>query len=178
MEHEGLIPDTDTFLPWKEPKSPSNFRIKPRPRRIADMGISKLSPKHRLALKKIAENPLEPTKAVVAAGFSKSNAAKTADKLLSRKPILKALEEKGGTDEAIAAVLVKGMEKSENPFRPGFPDFVVKLGYAKEINRIKDNYPPTKILAKTEKKVMVVHFTAENLVQFKKYSDIRMGSEE
>lgn len=142
------------------------------------MGISKLSPKHRLALKKIAENPLEPTKAVVDAGFSKNNAAKTADKLLSRKPIIKALEDKGGTDEEIANVLVKGMKKSENPFRPGFPDYVVKLGYAKEINRIKDNYPPTKILQKIEKKEMIVHFTVENMVQFKKYNDIRMGSTE
>ena len=176
--HEGLIPDTDTFLPLKEPQSPSSYRVKAKPRRIVNMGIKQLSPQHRRALELIAKNPKNPTKAVIEAGFSASNAAATADKLLRRKPILKALEDKGGTDEAIAEVIVEGMTRAENPFRPGFPDHVARLGFVKEINRVKDNYPSTKISVTKDERVMHVHFTAENVKQFKKYNDIRMGSRE
>ncbi|HEC60718.1 hypothetical protein LCGC14_0831480 [marine sediment metagenome] len=142
------------------------------------MGIKQLSSRHRQALENIAKNPKNPTKAVISAGFSPSNAAATANKLLHRKPILKALEDKGGTDEAIAEVMVDGMKKAENPFRPGFPDHVARLGFVKELNRVKDNYPPTKLKVEKEEKVMHVHFTAENVKQFKKYNDIRLGSRE
>lgn len=178
FDNENLIPETDVFLPWKEPQSPSNYRVKPKPRRIVNMGIKQLSPMHRKALENIAKNPTNPTKAVIEAGFSPSNAAATADKLLHRKPILKALEDKGGTDEEIAEVMIEGMKKAENPFRPGFPDHVARLGFVKEINRVKDNYPASKISVTKEVKEMHVHFTAENLTQFKKYNDIRMGSRE
>ena len=176
--HEGLIPETDIFLPWKEPQSPSQYRVKARPRRIVNMGIKQLSPQHRRALELIAKNPKNPTKAVIEAGFSASNAAATANKLLHRKPILKALEDNGGSDAKIAEVMVEGMTKAENPFRPGFADHVARLGFVKEINRVKDNYPSTKISVTKEEKVMHVHFTAENVKQFKKYNDIRMGSRE
>jgi len=177
-EHEGLIPETDTFLPWKEPQSPSNYRVKAKPQRIVNMGIKQLSPRHRRALENIAKNPKNPTKAVIEAGFSASNAAATADKLLHRKPILKALEDKGGTDEAIAEVMIEGMKKAENPFRPGLPDHFARLGFVKEINKVKDNYPPSKISVTKDVRVMEVRFTAENVKQFEKYNDIRMGSRE
>lgn len=176
--NENLIPKTPTFIPGREPKSPANYRLEPKPRRIVDMGIEKLSPKHRLALEKIAENPTNPRKAVIDAGFSASNATAIANRLLHRKPILKALEEKGGSDEKIAEVMIEGMTKAENPFRPGFADHVARLGYVKELNKVKDNYPATKIKVEKEEKVMHVHFTAENVTQFNKYQDIRMGSKE
>lgn len=142
------------------------------------MGIRKLSRRHRQALENIAADPQNPRKGVIDAGFSPANATKTVTKLLQRKPIVSALEDKGGTDQQIAAAIVEGMTKAENPFRPGLPDHVVRLGFVKEANRVKGNYPPTKVNVNKEEKVMHVHFTAENLRQFKKYNDIRMGAKE
>lgn len=175
---ENLIPDSDTFIPGREQSSPSNYRVKERPRKIVNMGIEKLSRRHRQALENIAENPQKPRQGVIAAGFSPANATAVATRLLQRKPIVEALEAKGGTDEKIAAGIVEGMTKAENPFRPGLPDHIVRLGFIKEANRVKDNYPPTKVNVKKTGGVMHVHFTAENLKQFKKYNDIRMGARE
>jgi len=173
---DGLIPEVETFIPWKEPRSPDKYRITPKPRKISDLGIQSLSPKHRAALQKIAENPANPRQAVIDAGFSPSNATAVARNLLQRKPIAHALEKKGATDEKIAEALIEGMNKAENPFRPGLPDHVARLGFIKEINHVKDNYPPKQVSVETKSKVMHVVFTAENVKQFEKYNSIRTGS--
>jgi len=174
----GLIPETETFIPWKESRSPSEYRTEPLPRKIVDMGIQSLTPRHRRALEKIAENPAKPRQAVIEAGFSPGCATEVANKLLQRKPIAHALEKNGATDEKIAEALIEGMNKAENPFRPGLPDHNVRLGFIKEINHVKDNYPPKQVSVEQKSKVMHVHFTAENMVQFEKYNRIRAGSRE
>ena len=175
---EGLIPESETFIPWKEYRSPSEYRTEAKPTKIMDMGIQALSPRHRRALEKIAENPSQPRQAVIDAGFSPSSATEVANKLLQRKPIARALEQKGATDERIAEALIEGMNKAENPFRPGLPDHNVRLGFIKEINHVKDNYPPKQVSVEQKSKVMHVHFTAENVAQFEKYNRIRAGSKE
>lgn len=173
---EDLIPESEVFLPWKEPKSPVNYRTKPKPRKIVDMGIRQLPAKHRQALENILKNPEKPRQAVIDAGFNPDHATDIANRLLQRKPIINAIENKGGTDEKIAEAMMEGMTKAENPFRPGLPDHNVRLGYVKEINRIKDNYPPTKISTETRQKSIHIHFTAENITQFEKYNQLRRGS--
>lgn len=160
-----------------------NVRLKPRSRKIRDYGMKRLNLKQRLALQNFYEKVQDPRnenrqittlkrESAIEAGYSKGEATKAMDRLLGRKTIVEELEKAGVTDAKIAQVIAEGLE-SEHPLKIGRPDPHAIHKFVQEANKIKDNYPETKIKIDKETKKMVVHFTAGNIEQFKKYQKMR-----
>ena len=161
--------------PGREGQPPRHVRIRPRPRKVRDMGIRALTPQQRMALKNYDELGAKPEvkrDAATAAGYSEGYALQAMDNLLQRRPIVAALEEAGGTDQRIAQVIVDGLE-SEHPLKIGRKDPHAIHKFVTEANKIKGNYAPTKIQQENKSQVMVVHLTTGNVDAFNKFQRMR-----
>lgn len=150
------------------------FRVRPKKRKsLQTMGVSRMDKRQKRALEKIIENPLASNRSIgIDAGYSPTNASMAVGRLKSRRKIVKALEKKGVNDDRVAEVMAEGLE-SENPFRPGTKDHNTILGYVKEINRVMDNYPPTRVQSESKQAIMHIHFTSQSLKNHDKFGKLR-----
>ncbi len=172
---KGYFPDVSVCPGGGRESIPRHVRLRPKPRKIQDMGIRQLNKQQRDALKKYDEFGAQPEKkkdAAMAAGYAEGYALKAMDNLLQCRPIVAALEKAGGTDERIAQVIVDGLE-SEHPLKPGRKDPHAIHKFVQEVNKVKGNYAPTKISTENKSEVMVVHLTAGNIKEFDKFVRMR-----
>ena len=125
-----------------------------------DRGIETLTLKQKRVLEGKLDG-LSTTAAIDQAyGYHGGTLMKATEALMSRKPIIDALEAKGVTDDAIAQKIADGLEAKKTvvlgPDRSvSEPDHSARIQYVKEANKVRDNYPSIKI-DKTEK---VVHIS-------------------
>jgi len=84
---------------------------KPKPP-MAELGIEKLKPQQKLALRNKFELGMSNRQAAIQAGYEETNAARVLPRLLQRKPIQDALIAGGITDFKIAEVIAEGLEQS------------------------------------------------------------------
>jgi len=150
-------------------RPPRTIRIKIK-KKIKDRTMEELPEKHRQALQNYMKQGMKnKKKAVVDAGFSENHASRTMNNLLQRKPIINALKEAGATDEFIAEKLVEGVDAKHPQFKG--KDYHASIKFIQEINKVGDNYPPTKI--HQESKNIHIILTAEDHKQFKKFKEMR-----
>lgn len=144
--------------------------------RNRDLPLSEISHEHKQALENFIKNPIQKRKAAIDAGFHPDASTRVMDKLLSRKPIVDKIEEatkfKHGVsaDEKVATVIVDTLD-ANHPMKPESPDHKVRLEGAKEINKIRDNYPPKKIQQDT--RAIHVHLTEDHLRRHEKFKKLR-----
>ena len=79
---------------------------------MAELGIEKLKPQQKLALRNKFELGMSNRQAAIQAGYAETNAAHVLPRLLQRKPIQDALKAEGITDFKIAEVIAEGLEQS------------------------------------------------------------------
>jgi len=84
---------------------------KPKPP-MAELGIEKLKPQQKLALKNKFELGMSNRQAAVQAGYKETSAVRVLPRLLKRKPVQEALMARGITDSKIAEVIAEGFEQS------------------------------------------------------------------
>lgn len=178
MRKERFFPDVSVCPGGGREAVPRQVRVRPKPRKIRDMGMRALDKRQRMALKIFEKNGATPEvkkESAVEAGYSERYALEAMDKLLQCRPIVAALEKAGGTDERIAQVMVEGLE-SEHPLKPGRKDPHAIHKFLQEHNKVKGNYAPTKIESENRSKVMVVHLTAGSIENFNKFKKMRGSS--
>ena len=184
MKTEDLFPgDLPYYTRPRETIHRYMVRTKPKPRKLRDFKIKQLTKQQRLALQEFYNLAKDPEKkglplnelkreAAKTAGYSEGNQVRAMDRLLERKTVVDELENAGVTDARIAEVIADGLE-SEHPMKPGRPDPHAIIKYVQEANKLRDNYPDTKVKITKESRTMVVHFTAGNIEQFNKYQRMR-----
>ena len=80
---------------------------------MAELGIEKLKPQNKLALKNKFELGMSNRQAAIQAGYKDGTSANhILPRLLQRKPIQDALKARGITDFKIAEVIAEGLEQS------------------------------------------------------------------
>lgn len=175
MPVDNYFPDDTPLFPSRKEAYPRHVRVRPKPRKVRDMGIRALDKRQRQALKNYeARGAVPEVKKVAAmeAGYTERSALKAINNLLARRPIVEALDNAGGTDEKIAQKMVEGLE-SEHPLKPGRPDPHAIHKFVQEHNKVKGNYAPTKVSMEKKSQVMVVHLTAGNIEAFNKFQKMR-----
>jgi len=142
---------------------------RPRPP-MAELGIAKLSKRQKQALVNKFELGMTDRRAGIQAGYSVSGATHLMPKLLSRKPIINALDARGITDDRIAQKIDEGLE-AMHPFRPEQPDHAVRVRFVSETNKLRDNYPAKKV--EVEAKVVNLHLSRDDYSALKKFEELR-----
>ena len=146
---------------------------KPKPP-MAELGIEKLKPQQKLALRNKFELGMSNRQAAIQAGYEETNAARVLPRLLQRKPIQDALITRGITDFKIAEVIAEGFE-AMHPLRPGQPDHHARVKFVSEANKVLDNYPAKKI--EVEEKSINIHLGKDDYIALKKYEELRRRKE-
>jgi len=142
--------------------------------RMAELGIEKLKPQQKLALRNKFELGMSNRQAAIQAGYEETNAARVLPRLLQRKPIQDALITRGITDFKIAEVIAEGFE-AMHPLRPGQPDHHARVKFVSEANKVLDNYPAKKI--EVEEKSINIHLGKDDYIALKKYEELRRRKE-
>ena len=147
---------------------------KPKPP-MAELGIEKLKPQQKSALRNKFELGMSNPRAAIEAGYATgASAARVIPRLLRRKPIQDALTAKGITDFKIAEVIAEGFE-AMHPLRPGQPDHHARVKFVSEANKVLDNYPAKKI--EVEEKSINIHLGKDDYIALKKYEELRRRKE-
>jgi len=147
---------------------------KPKPP-MAELGIEKLKPQQKLALRNKFELGMSNPRAAIEAGYANgASAARVIPRLLRRKPIQDALTAKGITDFKIAEVIAEGFE-AMHPLRPEQPDHHARVKFVSEANKVLDNYPAKKI--EIEEKSINIQLTKDDYVALRKFDDLRRRKE-
>ena len=150
-------------------------KAKERTPPMAELGIEKLKPQQKLALKNKFELGMSNRQAAVQAGYVDGmSAGHVLPRLLKRKPIQDALKDKGITDFKIAEVIAEGLE-AMHPLKPKQPDHHARVKFVSEANKVLDNYPAKKI--EIEEKSINIHLTKEDYIALKKFDELRRGQE-
>ena len=151
------------------------FRNRKRGR---DAPLSKMTPLQKQALKNYIDGGCKPgtkTKSAEDAGYAVgSGASKAINRIMARKEIVDAIEEKcgeGGAAERVANVIVDATEALHPLAKGEKPDHMARLKGAQEINKIKGVYPSQKI--EVEEKGVVIHLTPRDAVAMEKYKRLR-----
>ena len=110
------------------------------------------------------------TLAATDAGYALSSAHKVIPDLLSRKPIVQALEKRGITKERIAKAIDEGL-KAMHPMRPKQKDHHARYKFVTEANKILDNYPPKKV--QIQEQSVVLHLGREDYEAIKGYEELK-----
>lgn len=155
-------------------RSPHNLltpkRKKPR-KKLSDKGIRSLTKKQRKALTNYMEQGFKnPKRALVAAGYSGFNPSRDMKRLMTRKPVIKALAKYGITDEKIATVIAEGL-KARHVMKPEMPDHHARIKFIAEANRLLGNYQSTKI--QPEERIININLTEEDMKALQKFHDLR-----
>jgi hypothetical protein len=166
-------------------RPPRVIRIKVKKRGVKHAKLEELDSRQKKALQLYAEAGCDPKKKGEvgrAAGFKSDgngNAVAAMDRLLSRKPIVEKIEKacqtkhKKETDEKVAEVLVEQLD-AKHPLAKGEkPDNMAILNAAKEINKIRDNYPPKQI--NIDERRAVLHLHTQDDEALKKYDELTEG---
>lgn len=152
------------------------FKSKSR-KKTFDYGIKRLSKRQQDALANVmnagaVDRPAK-RQAGIAAGYSETYAIQGVEKALERKSIIDALERHLVTDDKIARVIAGGLE-AMHPLTEGKqPDWHARDKFVKEANRIKDNYPPTRVKGQFDVRSVEVHLTTEDYKASQKYAKMR-----
>ena len=151
---------------------PRTVRIKVKPRKIRDMGIRQLPKKHRQALQNYLDQGMtNKKKASEDAGFAD---ARPLDKVLERKQIVNSLEKKGVTDDYIALKIKQGLNAKHPQFSKQKDQHAI-VKFVSEANKLRNNYPPTKI--QQESKNIHIILTSEDSKQYQKFKEMRGDSD-
>jgi len=165
-------------------RHPRSIRIKLKksgPKGVKNKPFSKLDSRQKQALENYEALGCDPKKkkeAAVGAGYSDKHqvAVRAMDRLLERRPIVKNIEDEciakhnKGADEKVAEVLVQQLD-ADHPLAKGTkPDNLARINAAKEINKIKDNYPPKKV--DIREVGFHLHFTPNDIEAAKQYKEL------
>lgn len=162
-----------------------NHRVRPLPRKTADKPFRKINKQQKKAIKGLLEAHKEGkdiTKASVKkeiglnSGYSEGYAVQAVDKAMQRKPVVSALEKVGVDDDFIAKTIKEGMTEPRHPKNPDMKDYHAIDKFVKEANRLKDNYPATKI--QSEQKVVHIHLSGEDFQAVERFKRIRGREDE
>lgn len=140
-------------------RQPRSIRVKMKQgghKPVKDRSFAELDSRQKQALKNFADLGCDPKmkkEAGEAAGYSDkpSVAVRAMDRLLERRPIVKNIEKEckakyeKGTDEKVAQVLVEQLEAVHPLAKGEKKDNLAIMSSAKEINKLKDNYPPKRV---------------------------------
>jgi hypothetical protein len=133
---------------------PRTIRIRVKERRYKDMPLRALPSRPKQALKNYVGLGCDPTKkaeAAEAAGYAHGSAVKAMNRVLERRPIINMIDKKCndkhqiGADEKVAEILVDQLDAIHPLAKGEMTDNLAVLSAAKEINKIKDNYPAKKL---------------------------------
>ena len=101
IDHEGtpiVVGRVDKYHPF--------LRIRANPRKLRDKPFKNMNEQQKQALRNIAEMGIgRKIEAVIAAGYSASNALVTANRLLQSKPISDAFKNEGKTNIKIVKII-------------------------------------------------------------------------
>jgi len=182
---ERIIDGIPVYLPNREGINSKELRVTPKPRKTKDKPFPRLNKRQKDALKELMRlgkrgrdvtSPVVQKQAAINAGYSEAYAPMAMDKLLKRKPIAKALDKEGITDDFIAKVIKEGLTKPRNPKNPELKDYHAIHKFVQEANKLKDNYPIPKI--EQESKVVHIHLTADDFNALRRYKELRNGNKE
>ena len=168
-------------------KPPRTIRIRVKERRYKDMPLRALPSRPKQALKNYVDLGCDPTKkkeAAEAAGYAPNNhgsAIQAMNRVLERRPIVKKIEEKCmkkhqiGADEKVAEILVEQLDAIHPLAKGERKDNLAVLSAAKEINKIKDNYPAKKL--DVREVGFHLHFTPGDIEAAKQFKAITEADE-
>jgi len=179
-----IIVDGIPVLIKKRERPPRTIRIRMKKRGkkfLKDLPLSKLDPRQKQALENYAAlgcDPKRKREAAEGAGYSDKHqvAVRAMDRLLKIRPILKNIEKKcqaiyeKGVDEKVAEVLVDQLEAVHPLAKGEKKDNPAIISAVKEINKIKDNYPPKKV--DIREAGFHLHFTQDDITAAKKYWEL------
>ena len=168
-------------------KPPRTIHIRMMKRSIKDMPLSKLRGRPKQALVNYVKLGCDPNKkkeAAEGAGYSPNRhggAVEAMNRILENRQIIGKIEEKcierhqKGADEKVAEVLVEQLDAIHPLAKGEMTDNLAVLSAAKEINKIKDNYPAKKI----DIREMGFHlvFTPGDIVAAKQFKAITEADE-
>ncbi len=179
-----IIVDGIPVLIRERERPPRTIRIRTKKRGkkfLKDLPFSKLDSRQKQALKNYAAlgcDPKRKREAGVDAGYSDKGqvAVRAMDRLLERRPIIKNIEEEcqakheKGADEKVAEVLVDQLDAVHPLAKGERKDNLAIISAAKEINKIKDNYPAKKL--DIREVGFHLHFTQDDITAAKKYREL------
>ena len=152
-----IIVDGIPVLIRERERPPRTIRIRTISRKLKDMPLSRLDGRQTQALTNFTElgcDPKRKKEAAEGAGYSAANhggAVQAMNRLLERRPIINKIEEKCiakhkiGADEKVAEILVDQLNAIHPLAKGEMKDNLAILSAAKEINKIRDNYPTKKL---------------------------------
>lgn len=175
---EIIIIDGLPVLTRNKPRKLYHFRKRTKKQATENKSkISKLTNQQRVALKNYLElgaDPAKRKKAGEGAGYSPGYAVEAVNKIINspaaRQPIIEALKKQGIDDDKLAKVLKDGLE-AKHPFRPEQYDWHAIHKFFVEANKLKDNYPATKI--QQESRSIQITIPAETLLAVKRVAEMR-----
>lgn len=159
-----------------DPTRAVRFRPKKR-KKTYDYGIKKLNERQRKTLSGIMEagkiDAATKRAAAEAAGYAPSHAIERANNVLRRRPIVERLEKHGVTDDKLAGLIAKGLD-ANHPLADGDkPDWHARHKFVQEANKLKDNYPATKVKQEMEGRVVHLHLTMDDAAAADKFRKMR-----
>ena len=168
-------------------RPPRTIRIRVKPRKYKDMPLRALPPQPKQALKNYVDLGCDPGKkreAAVAAGYSLNRSGgpvEAMNRILESRAIINKIEEKCikkhqvGADEKVAEVLVEQLDAIHPLAKGEMTDNLAVLSAAKEINKIRDNYPSKKI--DVREVGFHLHFTPGDVEAAKQFKAITEADE-
>jgi hypothetical protein len=179
-----IVVDGIPVLIRERERPPRTIRIRTKKRGkkfLKDLPFSKLDSRQKQALKNYAAlgcDPKRKREAAEGAGYSDKYqvAVRAMDRLLKIRPILKNIEKKcqakyeKGADEKVSEVLVDQLEAVHPLAKGKKKDNLAIINAAKEINKIKDNYPPKKV--DIREMGFHLHFTPDDIEAAKQYREL------
>jgi hypothetical protein len=153
-------------------------RTKPKKRKKTfDYGIKRLNKRQIATLDGILKakrvDKKAKIKAAKSAGYSPAYALQAANKALERKSIIDALTRHNVTDDKIAEVIAGGLGAMHPLTKGKQPDWHARDKFVKEANRIKDNYPATKIHQQSDTRAVHIHLTGADIEAGQKFREMR-----
>jgi len=179
---EGKVLGIPVLINEKEP-IPKTIRIRVKKRGIKHLKFSKLDARQKQALMNLLEKgpPFTSEKkrdAGTEAGYSDkpSVAVRAVDRILARKPIFDELDTQSlkkfklKADVKVAEALVESLEATHPLSKDDKKDYKAIVNAAKEINKVRDNYPPKKI--DVREMAFHLHFTGDDVRAAEEYKEI------
>ncbi|MQY60237.1 hypothetical protein GH153_00120 [bacterium] len=176
-----IIFDGIPVLIKERERPPRTIRIRMKKRGVKYTPFENLDSRQKQALNNYADlgcDPKRKKEAAEGAGYSDkpSVAVRAMDRLLERRPIIKNIEEEcrakyeKGADEKVSEVLVDQLEAVHPLAKGQKKDNLAIISAAKEINKIKDNYPPKKV--DIREVGFHLHFTKDDITAAKEYREL------
>jgi len=156
MPIKEMVFDGIPVLIKEKERPPRTIRIRAKKRGVKYTPFADLDSRQKQALENFADlgcDPKSKKEAGEAAGYSDKAgvAARAMDRLLERRPIIKKIEKEcqakyeKEADEKVAEVLVDQLEAVHPLAKGEKKDNLAIMSAAKEINKLRDNYPPKRV---------------------------------